>query len=89
MVVDTIGIHAYHEADLARKLGYVLLCRLSGSDTDYPISAIRCRDTQSILGNLEVKTIQGWKFPVKCWGVLVDGLESLPEPTTTQQGLFG
>jgi len=79
---DVVTIDAFHEAELAQRLGYSLFCRVEGIDTDLVVREVR----QVGDNGYEVRVLEGWRRPVKCWAV-GDGTLKV-EAEVKQEGLF-
>ena len=79
---DTVQIDWYHEAELAQRLGYSLFCRVEGIDTDLVVREVRRVGDN----DYEVRVLEGWRRPLKCWAV-GDGTLKV-EDEVKQEGLF-
>jgi len=79
---DVVSIDAFHEAELAQRLGYSLFCRAEGIDTDLVVREVRRVGDNGY----EVRVLEGWRKPTRCWAV-GDGVLKA-EPKVEQGGLF-
>jgi len=82
---DVVSIDWFHEAELAQRIGYSLFCRIAGVDADLVV-----RDIRMIAGNnsdYEVRVLEGWRKPMKCWAV-GDGTMKAETQPVQQEDLF-